>query len=111
MSIHLQRKQHQAQLVKEIKIKFPIDPTLVVHWDGKHMEDLTGKQHVDRLPVIVTCGEGICQLLGVPKIVAGTGEAQASAVKHLLEEWGLCDRVGALCFDTTASNTGNKAGA
>jgi len=97
MSIHRQRKEHRAQFVKELKIKFPADVALVVHWDGKLMEDLTTKQHVDRLPVIVT-GGGISQLLGVPKIASGTGEAQASAVKHLLEEWDLCDRVGALCF-------------
>jgi len=74
------------------------------------MEDLTSKQHVDRLPVIIT-GQGISQLLGVPKIASGTGEAQASAIKDMLEEWDLCERVGALCFDTTAANTGNKAGA
>jgi len=110
MSIHRHRKQHRAQFVKEYKSKFPLSASLVVHWDGKLMEDLTSKQHVDRLPVIVT-GEGISQLLGVPKIASGTGEAQASAVKCLIDEWNLCDRVGALCFDTTASNTGNKAGA
>jgi len=110
MSIHRQRKQHRAQFVAELKRKFTADAPVVVHWDGKLMEELTSKQHVDRLPVIVT-GEGISQLLGVPKIPSGTGEAQASAVKHLLEEWDLCDQVGALCFDTTAANTGNKAGA
>lgn len=47
----------------------------------------------------------------MPRIASGTGEAQASAVKCVLEEWDLCERVGDLCFDTTASNTGKKAGA
>src|SRR6478609_12047720 len=65
---------------------------------------------VDRLPVIVS-GAGIDQLLGVPKLPSGTGEAQASAVARALEEWGLIDRVSAMCFDTTSSNTGRVNGA
>jgi hypothetical protein len=110
MSVHRQRKQQRVQFVKDFKNKFPVDVTVVIHWDGKLMEDLTSNQHIDRLPVIAT-GEGISQLLGVPKIASGTGEAQAVAVKRLLDEWNLSDRVGALCFDTTASNTGKKVGA
>ena len=94
MSIHCHHK-HRAQFVKEYKSKFPSSAALVIHWDGKLMEDLTSKQHIDRLPVIVT-GDGISQLLGEPKIASGTAEAQASAVKYLLEEWNLCDCVGAL---------------
>lgn len=111
MSVHRRRKQHRAQFAQELKAKFAVSTPLVVHWDGKLMEELTGKQYVDRLPVIVTGEGGLSQLLGVPKIASGTGEAQASAVKCMLEEWDLCGGVGALCFDTTAANTGYKAGA
>ena len=74
MSIHQESERHQAQFVKEFKDKFSTDVPLVVYWDGKLMEDLTSKEHVDRLPMIIT-GEWICQLLGVPKIASGTGEA------------------------------------
>jgi len=111
MSIHRQRKQHRGKFVEEFKARFPGKIHLIVHWDGKLLENLTSKQHVDRLPVIVTGDGGFSQLLGVPRIASGTGEAQASAVKCVLEEWHLCERVGGLCFDTTASNTGKKAGA
>lgn len=69
------------------------------------MEDICGRQTVDRLPVIVS-GSGVEQLLGVPKLSAGTGEATASAVYDLLVSWGLVSRIKFLCFDTTASNTG-----
>lgn len=39
------------------------------------------------------------------------GDAQAAAIIRCLEEWGLGERVVALCFDTTASNTGRHSGA
>jgi hypothetical protein len=110
MSIHRHRQLHRARFAHNLKDTYTVDVPLVVHWDGKMMEDLTTKEHVDRLPVIIS-GVGVCQLLGVPKISSGTGEAQASAVMNCLEDWGLSDRVKAMCFDTTSANTGNKTGA
>src|SRR6218665_3067502 len=57
-------------------------------------------------------GLGVSQLLGVPKLYGGgPGEAQATAVAQLLQEWGVVDRVSAMCFDTTASSTGHRNGA
>lgn len=50
-------------------------------------------------------------MLGVPKLSSGTGEAQASAVVQCLEERAVEDKVAALCFDTTVSNTGHRSGA
>ena len=61
------------------------------------MEDLTSKEHIDRLPVLIS-GAGVEQLLGVPKLPSGTAEAQASAVLRCLEELGITDRVVALCL-------------
>jgi len=83
---------------------------LTVHWDGKPLSDLTGKELVDRLPVILS-GAGVKQLIGVPKLATGTGKAQAQAVVQQLEEWQVTDQVGAMCFDSTASNTGKNNGA
>ena len=40
------------------------------------------------------------------KITSSTGDAQATAVFDLLKDWKLVDRTVAVCFDTTASNTG-----
>jgi len=51
------------------------------------------------------------KLLGVPKIPNGTGEAQATAVFELLEEWNLFECINIMSFDTTISNSGVKAGA
>src|SRR5262249_3738673 len=70
----------------------------------------TSKQQVDRLPVIVS-GNGVYSLLTVAKLASGTGENQAAAVYMALVEWGIADRVRAMSFDTTSSNTGRIAGA
>src|SRR6218665_2218638 len=83
---------------------------LVVHWDGNLLQDLTGKEHFDRLLVLVW-GHGVNKLHGVPKLTSGTGEDTAAAVYILLQDWSVADHVKAMCFDTTSSNTGHRAGA
>ena len=70
-----------------LKADFASSVPLTVHWDGKVMEDLTTREHVDRLPVLIS-GVGVEQLLGVPKLPSGTGEAQTAAVMHCIEGWG-----------------------
>jgi len=109
-SIRRARVSMRTELARHLKQQFHTSAALVVHWDGKLLPDLTGKELVDRLPVIVL-GAGVNQLLGVPKLTGGTGEAQASAVVLALEEWGLIDNVSAMCFDTTASKTCHINGA
>ena len=71
------------------------------------LPSLTSKETVDRLAVIVS-GEGVMKLLGVPKLPNGTGEAEASAVFTLIQDWNLTDRIKCMSFETTASNTGLK---
>ena len=63
-----------------------------------------------RLPLIVS-GAGVNQLIGVPQLINSTGVAQSTAVSSLLDEWGINNRVVAMCFDSTASNTGHANGA
>ena len=103
----IETRQRIAELIKE-----SFDPTipLTVHWDGKLLPALTGTDKVDRLPIIVS-GGGLSKLLGVPKLPSGTGQAMAKAVMDCLEDWGVKDRVQAMSFDTTSSNTGCKSGA
>ena len=74
------------------------------------MEDISGEEVVDRLPVLVS-GNGVDQLLGVPKLSSGTGENTSAAVFKLVLDCGLLNQVKCMCFDTTASNTGRKNGA
>ena len=51
------------------------------------------------------------QLLKVAKLPNGTGLQQAKAVVEALDDWDLKQKVVAMSFDTTSSNTGRKQGA
>jgi hypothetical protein len=104
------RSAHRTSTAAGLKEAFDPQVPLTVHWDGKLLPDLTGREKVDRLPVIVT-GRHIEHLLAVPKLASGTGRAQADAVLACLDKWNLRHKVAGLCFNTTASNTGHHSGA
>lgn len=111
-SINSIRQRFRKNRIEKLRVNFnpsQIGPC-VVHWDGKLLPALSGKNLVDRLPIIISA-EGVEQLLGVPELISGTGENQAIAVYQALENWGLIENVQALCCDTTASNTGRIKGA
>lgn len=76
----------------------------------KLLPSLSGKQLVDRLPIIIS-NKGLEQLLSVLKLISGTGENQATLVYQALKNWGLTDNIQALCCDINASNTGRLKGA
>ena len=62
------------------------------------MPDITGKEKVDRLPVLAS-QNGECQLLGVPKLQSGSGESQAEAILDIIKKWKLDDKVqGKTCM-------------
>jgi hypothetical protein len=114
-SIKRAREKYRAVLANNTKIEFLADMRDVngpwtVHWDGKLLPDVTGKDKVDRLPILVS-GQEVDQLLAVPKLLNGTGEAMATAIHNALQDWNIDKHVRAMCFDTTASNTGKLAGA
>lgn len=82
----------------------------MIHWDSKILPALTGKNNVDRLPIIATA-MNVEQLLEVPQMPSWTGYEISSAVYDTLQKWSLLDKVQAFVFDTTASNTGRLNGA
>lgn len=71
---------------------------------------MTGDDKVERLPIVVT-SNGVDKLLGVPKLENGTGRIIADAVFAAITDWNIKERIQGMCFDTTASNTGNIKGA
>jgi hypothetical protein len=111
-TVRRRRQAHRALISSRLREEFQADATipLVVHWDGKMLRDLTGNETIDRLPVLVS-GIGISQLLVAAKLQSSTGQAQAAAVYGALNNWGIKDRVRAMSFDTTSSNTGLANGA
>jgi hypothetical protein len=66
-SIHRRAQHYRAKIVSQLKEQFQGNVSLEIHWDGKLLRYFTGKEVVDRLPVIVA-GAGVNQLLGVPKL-------------------------------------------
>lgn len=96
-SIKRYREQSRMVLANNIRKTFSTSElnAIILHWDGNLLPDLTGKQIVDRLPIIIT-NNGSEQLLGVPKLLQSTSKAQAEAVYQYLAEWGLMDHVKAL---------------
>lgn len=101
---------HTNNIINPLLCQVSDSKCVVVHWDGKILPEWSGKDNVDRLPVIVN-NNGSEQLLGVPKLTGGTGEEVATAVFEKLNEWGLTNHVQGLCCDTTASNMGRTNGA
>jgi len=109
-SIRRQRIKCRQKIAENLKSEFKPGVPLTIHWDGKLLEDICSKEIVDRLPVLVS-GDGIDQLLGVPKLSSGTGEASASAVYEAAITWNIADQVKCMCFDTTSVNSGPRNGA
>lgn len=74
------------------------------------MPDLLGRSKVDRIAIIASY-EGTSKFLGAPKVPAGTGENMAKVVHEALIKWDIVNKVSAMGFDTTTSNTGQNIGA
>jgi len=67
----------------------------VVHWDGKMLPELTGREKVERIPIIISYSDGE-QLLGILKVVASTGDEISRATFNMLTEWGISDKIVAV---------------
>lgn len=66
-SIHRVRDKVRKLRAEQLRLSFNNDlfKESVVHWNEKMLPSLTGKDLVERLPVLISC-EGREQLLGVP---------------------------------------------
>lgn len=110
-SFYTKRAEVRKKRAEKIKILFGeknID-SCVIHWDGKIIEDSSGKK-IDKLPIAVTVGKDE-KLINVASLDNGKGKTQAEAIHNALFDWDLRGSVKALCCDTTASNLGSSKGA
>ena len=88
------------------------DHYFTIHWDEKLLKCGKAYTHKEHLAVLANSTNGkLVKLLGITDLDSGTGLNQAKAVKNMLDEWSIEQRCVAMCFDTTASNTGKFAGA
>ena len=110
-SIQRSRSQHHMQAAAEAKASSVSDSTLVVHFDGKLLQAIAGgPENDDRIAGIVT--DLTCEkLLGIPKVVQGTGKQVAKAAAETLDSSSLTNDIVGMSSDTTAANTGHLNGA
>ena len=54
------------------------------------IEDIVGRETVYHLPTLIS---GIDQLLAVPKLSSGKGEATASAIYETAVDWDICEKM------------------
>ncbi|ESO11094.1 hypothetical protein HELRODRAFT_167628 [Helobdella robusta] len=109
-TVHRKRQQHRSTIDSSIRQQFQDRDRnpLLVHWDGKIMND-DPHSRTDRLAVVVT-GCNVEKILGIVKIASSTGQAQANATFQLLKLWDVSEDIIGMCFDTTAANTGTSSG-
>lgn len=107
----MRNRQNIAEAaIENLKKNPPAYATL--HWDGKIIKDYFGEKR-EYLAVIMSglpeYVEG--KILAIPQIESSSGEKQATTAYEVLCSWELENRIVALAFDTTASNTGRIKGA
>lgn len=103
-TIRRNRVTLRKKVANNIRTSFNPNCPLTVHWDGKILPDITGKDNVDRLPILVS-GYGVSKLLNVPKLESGTGEAMLNAVIDSLFDWSVTDHVQSLLQQPAIQDT------
>lgn len=103
-------RSNQFETIKQTFEMNVADEYCTVHWDEKLLKegnDTSAKEHI---AILASHGDDV-KLLGTSTLEAGTGLNQASAIKQMLNDWGIDRSCLAMCFDTTSANTGRMAGA
>lgn len=111
-SIRAAREKYRESLAIKIKEVFKNCElnSATVHFDGKLLPNLPKRESFERLPIVISDGK-VEQLIAIPELENGKGSTQARAVYEGLADWGLCDKIKAVCCDTTSSNLGHHSGA
>ena len=115
-TIHRQRRStvHKNADLMRAKIKSHIkeekEKFIVLHWDGKISQYLSGATE-DRLAIAISAPNSIPgQFLASPVIAEGTGLTMSNCVFDIASDYGILFQVQAMVFDTTARNTGKHKG-
>ena len=110
-TVRVRRQKFREKRVQIINNRFEnLDLTgAVLHWDGKLLPHILNKENVERLAVLISCSDEE-QLIGVPQMENNKGCTQAKAVFSEVKNLGATRKIEAMCFDTTAINTGRLRG-
>ncbi|XP_065665116.1 uncharacterized protein LOC136086720 [Hydra vulgaris] len=111
-TVHRQRQNARKNIVLSIKADWEINKPkkAILHWDSK-LFHLDIAHNEERVAVLISGSLNGPKLIGVPLIKDSTGKTQCDEVVKLAQGWNILEDIVGICFDTTASNTGNKKGA
>jgi hypothetical protein len=109
-SLMVARNASRETLAAAVRQNFQPTVPLVAHFDGKLLSHMDGTKR-DCLPIVIS-GLDVEKLLGIPMLPVGSGAVMGQKVVEFVRDWsGVEEHLAALCFDTTASNTGIHTGA
>lgn len=110
--IRKQRIKCRNEIYNAIRNEFSPNAVFTVHWDGKVLADCTSVNQLtcNRLAIILS-SIGNSKVLVIPKIRSQKRSEEGIAVYSALIDWDVQEKVMAMCFDTTASNTSTSIGA
>ena len=106
-------RRHRSTARKDLSssIKKNFDAELgQINFDGKLLSNLGGFGTTNRLAILFVAEEEN-KILSILKTADSTGKTEAEAVKDSLDSWSLTEKIAAVGFDTTSSNTGVHRGA
>ena len=107
------RKEVRELEFNKIKKNFKsiiIGEFFTIHWDEKLPKQYGDMKQTTHIAVLSSNGSN-SKLLGTTNLNRGTGLQQAQAIKNMLDVWEITELCVAMCFDTTAANTGKFSGA
>ncbi len=100
--------QYTAKTARE-NIQSKKGKSMVLHYDGKIVKELTKGKKLSRDRVALTVNiDKENYVLGVPPCPDSTGESQYCEKNKVLNDYDIKDDIVGLVFDTTASNTGRE---
>lgn len=111
-SIRTAREKYRESLaikIKKVFTNYELN-SVTIYFDEKLLQHLPKRESFERLPIIISDGNAD-QLLAIPELENGKGSTRVKAVFEELVDWGLCNKIKAVCCDTTSSNLGYHGGA
>ena len=92
--------------VKKFLVDVNNNHYFAIQWDEKLLKSGKAFNHEEHLAVLASATDGkLVKLLGTTDLDSGTALNQETAIRNMLER-NIKERCVAMCFDTTASNTG-----
>lgn len=108
-TVHRRRQTGRELIVEKIKQSALSEDYITLHWDGIKTQALQGPSKVHRL-IVTLSGKSNKELFMGASICEESAAPIANFIQQQLAEWRLLNKIKALCFDTTYTNSGQRGG-